>query len=155
MKKGLNKKQSSLVTGSFLETEVLAKKLAPFLEPGTVICLFGDLGAGKTTFIRGIASALGCDPEIVTSPTFTYLNIYQGEHQIYHFDLYRLKDVEEFMGMGFETYLGDDAITCVEWSERIESLLEELPVLEIHIKHLGENKREFQFYGSWPDALSF
>jgi tRNA threonylcarbamoyladenosine biosynthesis protein TsaE len=154
LKRVQNKKENSFVSSSVEETEAVARNLAPHLPQGTVICLFGDLGAGKTTFIRGLAAGRGCPPEIVSSPTFTYLNIYEGNPDLYHFDLYRLKGVEEFLGMGFESYLGDEAIACIEWSERITPLLEELEVLSLNVEHKGQGKRKLTFTGAWPDALS-
>jgi tRNA threonylcarbamoyladenosine biosynthesis protein TsaE len=103
----------------------LGKRIGSALPAGTVVSLVGDLGAGKTTLIKGIVAALTpMQPEEVCSPTFTYLNIYLGRLPVYHFDLYRLKGVEEFLDMGFEEYLfSKEGVCCLEWSDRITPLL--------------------------------
>ena len=114
------------------------------LSPGSIVCLFGDLGSGKTTFIKGLASSVAdVDIQQVCSPTFVYLNIYQGRKTVYHFDLYRLKNADEFLSMGFDDMLFTDGICCIEWSERIESLL---PPHCIHITlgHVDENTRSIR-----------
>jgi tRNA threonylcarbamoyladenosine biosynthesis protein TsaE len=111
------------------------------LTPDTVICFFGDLAAGKTTLIKGIAAgASGCPQEIVSSPTFVYLNIYSGSLEVYHFDLYRLQGKEAFISMGFDEYFDAGGIVCIEWSERIEDLLPEKR-FDVFLTHAGENMR--------------
>jgi tRNA threonylcarbamoyladenosine biosynthesis protein TsaE len=89
------------------------------------LCFFGDLGSGKTTFIKGLVEeASGVSSHEVNSPTFSYLNIYSGPRgTVYHFDLYRLRDVDEFLSMGFDEYMDAGGICCIEWSERIAQLL--------------------------------
>src|SRR5262245_49283906 len=95
-------KLKNKVTHSAEETFSFGYALGQTLPSHSVICLYGELAAGKTTLIKGIAAgAAGIDPAHVQSPTFTYLNIYEGRQKIYHFDLYRLKDVDEFLSMGF------------------------------------------------------
>lgn len=103
----------------------LAKKLGEKLQGNDVLCFFGDLGSGKTTFIKGVVEGFsGYPARSVSSPTFTYLNIYEGVKQtVYHFDLYRLRDTDEFLSMGFDEYLSAGGVCCVEWSERIEEVL--------------------------------
>lgn len=111
------------------------------LAPQSVVCFFGELGAGKTTFIKGlVAGATGVDAEQVSSPTFTYLNIYKGRKTVYHFDFYRLRDADEFLSMGFDDYLFADGICCIEWSEKIESILPG-NCIKICLKHVDENSR--------------
>lgn len=109
----------------------LGQRVGRCLPPNSVVCFFGDLAAGKTTFIKGLASGV---EEIalteVCSPTFVYLNIYKGKKTVYHFDLYRLRDADEFLSMGFDELFFAGGICCVEWSERIPSLL---PADSIHI----------------------
>ncbi len=112
----------------FLQNEESAtafgRELGAKLSPGAVVALYGELGAGKTTLIKGIAeAAAGIDPREVNSPTFTYLNIYSGKQEVYHFDLYRLSGAEDFISMGFEEYLTSSGVCCIEWPERIPSLL--------------------------------
>lgn len=107
------------------ETVAFAKQFSNRLRPNDVVCFFGDLGSGKTTFIKGLVEgASGYSSNAVGSPTFTYLNIYSGSGPaVYHFDLYRLRDVDEFLSMGFDEYMTADGICCIEWSERIMELL--------------------------------
>lgn len=106
------------------ETFKLGRQLGQTFSVPTVLSLFGELGAGKTTFIKGLVhGATGADPSIVQSPTFTYLHIYDGKKKVYHFDLYRLRDIDEFLSMGFDEYFDSDGICCIEWSERIAPYL--------------------------------
>jgi tRNA threonylcarbamoyladenosine biosynthesis protein TsaE len=112
------------------------------LPKNSIVCFFGDLGAGKTTFIRGLTT--GADPTRipqVSSPTFVYLNIYKGIIPIYHFDLYRLQDVDEFLSMGFYEYFSAGGICCIEWSERIYDLLPP-QCIQVTLKHISENVRQ-------------
>lgn len=111
------------ISHSTEETLAISKTFSEQLPANSVVCFFGDLGAGKTTFVKGMAKALIGDQINVSSPTFVYLNIYEGKQNIYHFDLYRLKGVDEFLSMGFDEYMHAGGICCIEWSERIESLL--------------------------------
>ena len=135
------------ISKSYIETKDIAIKLASFLSAGDVICLFGDLGAGKTVFASGIAEGIHIDDSI-TSPTFTILNEYTGKIPFYHFDVYRLTS-PEFLDMGGDEYLYGDGIVLIEWSENI---LDVLPSerLEIYINYcsiLSENNdsRELMF----------
>jgi tRNA threonylcarbamoyladenosine biosynthesis protein TsaE len=106
------------------QTMALGYRLGEQLSPNAVLCFFGDLGSGKTTLIKGIvAAATGCAVEDVRSPTFTYLSTYQGARTVYHFDLYRLHGVDEFLSMGFDEMFASSGICCIEWSERIEGIL--------------------------------
>lgn len=114
-----------------------AKMTAP-----KVLCFFGDLAAGKTTFIKGfVAGAAQIDPSFVQSPTFTYMHVYEGQQTVYHFDLYRLNDIDEFVALGLIDYLDADGICCLEWSERIAN---DLPsdCIHIHLEHVCENQRK-------------
>lgn len=113
-------------------------------ERPPIICLFGELGAGKTTFIKGFVAGVGGEEsQIVNSPTFMYLNIYKGNRIIYHFDLYRLQSSDEFLSMGFDEMLFGDGISCIEWSERIERLLPP-NCMRIFITHVSENVRQIR-----------
>lgn len=109
---------------SIAETEAVAHELAQSLKPGDFIALEGDLGAGKTQFVRGLARGLNL-LDVVSSPTFTILQIYnQGETPLHHFDLYRLTDADDVINSGLEENLFDPkAIAVVEWSERIPELI--------------------------------
>ena len=108
---------------------------------GGVLALRGDLGAGKTLLTKGIAyGAGGVTAEQVQSPTFVHLNVYQGTQPIYHFDLYRLRDSDAFLSMGFEDYLFSKGVCCVEWSERIADILPQ-EALMLTLTHLGGDRR--------------
>jgi tRNA threonylcarbamoyladenosine biosynthesis protein TsaE len=134
-------RNSTVTINSAEETTIFGAELGNALERGTVVALFGDLGAGKTTLIKGLAAAAaGIDPRSICSPTFTYLNIYSGNIEIYHFDLYRLRNEEDFLSLGFDEYLKTDGICCIEWPEKIPTLLPENTLL-IEIAYSGENKR--------------
>lgn len=106
------------------ETVAFGRKLAKQLPRGSVVCFSGELGAGKTTLIKGLVSeAIHYPEELVNSPTYVYMNIYTGNEDITHFDLYRLNKEEEFFAMGFDEYIGTGALTCIEWPERIANSL--------------------------------
>ncbi|MBQ3378740.1 MAG: tRNA (adenosine(37)-N6)-threonylcarbamoyltransferase complex ATPase subunit type 1 TsaE [Clostridia bacterium] len=106
------------------QTEYIAAQFAKKLKAGDTVALFGDLGAGKTAFVRGIAQALGVS-EHVTSPTFVILNEYPGKLTLYHFDMYRLEGAgeDELNDVGFFEYAGGDGVCAIEWSEYIEDFL--------------------------------
>ena len=106
------------------ETEQIGEEFAASLHPGDVVAYFGDLGAGKTAFTRGLARGLGCAGR-VTSPTFTIVNEYEGKIPLFHFDMYRLGDEEELFDIGWEDYLARGGVCAVEWSERITGALPE------------------------------
>jgi tRNA threonylcarbamoyladenosine biosynthesis protein TsaE len=139
-------KGSALLTHSADETYQIGLQFGQGLSAPCVVALFGDLGAGKTTFVRGLAAASGVVQREICSPTFTYLNIYQGLTPIYHFDLYRLTTQQEFIAAGFDEYLFSDGICCIEWSEKIISLLPK-DVFRISFASLGENIREISIEG--------
>ena len=128
-------------THSSEETEAAGAHFAASLQGNETIAFFGDLGAGKTTFLKGMISALtGCSPAEITSPTFNYLHIYEGKFPIYHFDLYRLTAAEQFEGAGFSEYLQTDGICCLEWAEKIEAKLP-AGTIRITIEHQGLDNR--------------
>jgi len=104
------------------ETESLGEALAHRLGAGSVVAYTGGLGAGKTTFTRGLARGLGCKNR-VTSPTFTIVNEYEGEIPLFHFDMYRLGNEDELFDIGWEDYLGRGGVCAVEWSERFPAAL--------------------------------
>ena len=113
-----------LLSHSPAETEAIGARLAESLEPGAVVAFTGDLGAGKTAFVRGLARGLGVQDR-VTSPTFTVVNEYEGGRlPLFHFDLYRLGSADELFDIGWEDYLARGGVCAVEWSERMEELLE-------------------------------
>ncbi len=128
------------IAHSEAETLALGNCFGRSLSGGSVVCFFGDLAAGKTTFIKGLATAFDIDSNQVASPTFAHLNIYQGSKTVYHFDLYRLRDADEFLSMGFDEYFFADGVCCVEWSERIAQLLPP-DCIRVNLSHGPNNSR--------------
>lgn len=127
------------------ETLDFAEKVGKRLEKGTAILYKGEMGAGKTTFTKGIASALGIT-ETVTSPTFALVNEYTGTFPLFHFDLYRIGSIDDLYAIGFFDYLDRDGIIAAEWSENIPELEPELEkelkkVVKIRFDKLSENER--------------
>ena len=119
------------------------KLLGARLAPGCVIALMGDLGAGKTCFVKGLAKGLNNTPESeVTSPTFTILQEYPGPVPLYHFDAYRLSGSADLEAIGFEDYVGTDGVAVIEWADRITDALP-LEAIIIRIEWLSENERLF------------
>ena len=113
----------TVITKSPEQTELLGKKLAELLRPGDVIAYYGDLGAGKTAFTRGLAAGLGIR-EAVTSPTYTIVNEYlSGRMPLFHFDMYRLSSSDELFDIGWEDYLARGGVCAVEWSENVADAL--------------------------------
>ncbi|NLY84934.1 MAG: tRNA (adenosine(37)-N6)-threonylcarbamoyltransferase complex ATPase subunit type 1 TsaE [Tissierellia bacterium] len=104
------------------ETEEFGIKLGKILKSGDIVCLNGDLGAGKTTLTKSICLGLGVE-EYITSPTFTLINQYKGRVPVYHFDVYRLENVDELYDLGFDEYFYGNGVCIIEWAERIEKLL--------------------------------
>ena len=114
--------QERAVTRSTDETLELARAVGELLRPGDVVSLVGELGAGKTVFARGVARALGVT-ELVVSPTFTIVREYEGRVPLVHVDVYRIDAVQELHDLGFEEVVRDDAVTIVEWGDKIDGLL--------------------------------
>ena len=136
-------------TKSLEQTSEVAKAFAKCLKNPMVVLLNGDLGSGRTTFVKAVVKALGCD-DLVTSPTFTLLNTYNAKFPIYHFDMYRLSSAEEAMNVGFEEYFDKrtlDGVCFVEWSENVEGLIGDVDYV-IEIQKKGENERIFIIEGA-------
>ncbi len=121
------------------ETEEIGAQFARTLPGGSVVAMYGDLGAGKTAFVRGMARGMGLDCR-VSSPTFTIVNEYLGERELIHFDMYRLSCADELFDIGWEDYLARGAVCAVEWSENVADafLGDEIAV---RIEKRGENER--------------
>lgn len=120
------------------ETFAFGRSCASCLSSDSILALYGDLGAGKTTFVQGLASALGIT-DAIQSPTFSYLQVYQGIFPLYHFDLYRMKAPADFFSMGFEEYFDQGGIATIEWAERLG---EHLPghAISLHFSHVGQER---------------
>lgn len=131
------------ISHSAAETMDFGRKLAGELRPGDVFALTGELGAGKTCLVKGIAAGLGVTQE-VTSPTFTLIHEYRGGRlPLAHVDLYRLDNVREAVNIGIEDYLGGPGVTVIEWAERIEPLLP-ANTQRIRMSIVDENTRNIE-----------
>lgn len=115
------------------------------LEPGDVVCLVGDLGAGKTHFVKGVASYFGIDPESVSSPTYTLIHEYSGDLPVYHFDCYRLKSEQEALEIGAEEYFYGEGVCLIEWPGIIDSLIPE-EAIRVDISHVSDSKRSIHIH---------
>ena len=133
------------ITNSERETEDLGAKLAQELPDGSVIAFYGELGSGKTAFVRGMARGMGIDA-LVNSPTFTIVNEYIGPRSLFHFDMYRLGSADELYDIGWEDYLARNGVCAVEWSENVEDAFEGGEVV-ITFRKLDETTREITVEG--------
>jgi tRNA threonylcarbamoyladenosine biosynthesis protein TsaE len=137
----------SYTTNSPAETHALAKRIGAAVKPGTCIAFFGGMGAGKTTFTRGLAEGIGL-PDLVSSPTFALVNEYHaaGCMSVYHFDMYRVTSPEALETTGFWDYPQEDSVFVIEWAENIADELPQ-PVLKITITGSGEQPRQITVEG--------
>jgi tRNA threonylcarbamoyladenosine biosynthesis protein TsaE len=142
------KDEESFLSASVEETMEWGRRLGEKLPRGAILAFKGELGAGKTTLIKGIVSGwLNCDSACVTSPTFIYFNMYEnGDKRVVHFDLYRLEGARQFVQAGFEEYLYGRDLCCIEWSERIGSLLPRETML-IALHAFSERERLIEIKG--------
>ncbi len=139
--------EKEITTRSPEETEQVAAELAAALRGGAVIALYGDLGAGKTCFIRGLARGLGVT-RIVHSPTFTLINEYAGRLTLFHMDLYRIRDADEALDFGLDDYIFGDGLCAIEWAEKVETLLPP-HTIRVTLKMFGdENTRQVEIADS-------
>lgn len=149
-----------IITKSEKETKEIGKNLARTLRPG-IICLHGELGAGKTTLVKGIAEGLGIK-ENITSPTFALMNVYEildlrfknsdfksmeAIANLVHIDTYRLKSEQELVDIGAEDFLEQpNTLAIIEWPEKIQNLLQNKKVVNIKIEHLKNSERQIKIY---------
>lgn len=137
-------KPVSCETESAQQTMALAGRIARTLEQGDVVALAGELGAGKTVFVKGMAYGLEVEKNIVvTSPTFVILHEYPGRLPLYHFDFYRLQDRKQAEGIGYEEYFEGDGVCAVEWADRFPEIFPP-STLRVNIEALGETGRLFR-----------
>jgi len=129
-------------SSSYDETLALAAKFAKVLKGGDVVCLFGELGSGKTAFVKGLVKGLKMPTAHVHSPTFTLMNIYDGKLPLYHFDLYRIA-ADDLFNLGYEEFFYGHGVAAVEWSERLGSLAPG-ECWNVELKHAGDDKRELR-----------
>jgi tRNA threonylcarbamoyladenosine biosynthesis protein TsaE len=137
------------VTASVAETEELARRLAASLRGGEVVLLSGELGAGKTAFVRGLARGLGVDPEEVASPTFVLLTSYPGRLRLHHADLYRLAGNGDDLELGLEELPGPAGVLAIEWAERL-SLRPWARAIDVTLQHAGEDLRRVRIQEAVP-----
>jgi tRNA threonylcarbamoyladenosine biosynthesis protein TsaE len=136
--------KSTHISNSVEQTEAIAVELAQGFVGGEIVALHGDLGAGKTQFVRGILRGLNGEPRSVSSPTFVLLNVYgSGRLLLYHLDAYRVIGSEDFEGIGFGELLEQGGVVAVEWPERVLSLLPP-QTWHVRITTLSENTRQIE-----------
>jgi len=134
-----------IITQSEQETSAAGERFAASLRPGDVVLLFGDLGAGKTAFVRGLAKGLGASPDDVSSPTFTIVQEYRGPVTLQHVDLYRLKP-SEVDDLGLDELTDGTAVVAIEWAERWDAPPPAAWVIQI--EHAGEDRRRITTHRS-------
>ncbi len=132
--------KKTFISSSAEETFTFAMEFAKDILKNSVIALRGDLGSGKTVFTKGLAAGLGIKDDI-TSPTFSLMEIYEGNIPLYHFDLYRIENINEFANLRFEEYWEGNGISVIEWPEKAEKHLPEKRI-DISIEYIDENRRE-------------
>ncbi len=143
----------SLTVVSLDHTCLVGTKIGELVQPGQVIALCGELGAGKTTLVKAIGATLGVPPELVCSPSYTLVNEYDGSVPIYHFDLYRLEGADDVSELGFEEYFEGDGISIVEWADVAPGALPDAR-LEIRIVITGDDSRAFEIKGVGKEYVS-
>ena len=132
---------TEILTASEAETSAAGERLAASMDAGAVILLYGDLGAGKTAFVRGLARGLGAPDEEVTSPTFTIVQEYPGRVTLFHVDLYRLEE-REVDDLGLEELVLGDGVVAIEWAERWRGRPDD--AVEVRIEDAGEDARRIR-----------
>jgi tRNA threonylcarbamoyladenosine biosynthesis protein TsaE len=146
-----NPKTLQFVSDNEADTIRLGEALAAAFQPGCVVALLGNLGAGKTRLVQAIANALGIDREDVTSPTFVLIQEYDGNLPIFHFDAYRLRDSDQFLELGADELMASQGICLIEWAERVGDVLPD-DLLRIEIEIEGPTRRLFRLSGSGPKS---
>ena len=134
-----------IITHSERETEAAGAALAAKLPDGAVVAMYGELGSGKTAFVRGMARGMGIGCR-VSSPTFTIVNEYEGERTLIHFDMYRLGAADELWGIGWDDYLDRGAVCAVEWSENVQDAFTGNEVT-VRFEKLGADERRITIGG--------
>lgn len=135
-----------LQTKSSLETIKIGKQIGSLLNQGDIVALIGELGSGKTQFIKGLASGAGVKKSKISSPSFILINEYSGRIPFYHIDLYRINEEREAGELGLEEYFESEGITAIEWADKIPSLLPR-DLLMVRINYEGKNSRTIEITG--------
>ncbi len=128
------------------ETRAWGRGLAQRLKPGDCLLLMGDLGAGKTTLVQGVAEGLGIDPRAVISPTFVLIREYDGKIPLYHVDAYRIRDPRELLEVGLEEYFQRPGIMVIEWGEKVREIAPP-DAMEIQLEILEGDRRRIRLWG--------
>ncbi len=132
----------SKTTKSASETEKIARDLAGALKSGDIVALYGPVGSGKTCFVRGLASGLGCSQK-VRSPSFSLVNEYSGPLPLYHIDFYRLEKEAEIIDLGWTDYLDSDGVLAIEWAERVRNMLPSMR-FDVYLDFSGPEMRRVE-----------
>ncbi len=144
----------TLTTHSIAETMAVGRAIASVVQPGDVIGLIGELGAGKTQLVRGLVGALGIDERAVCSPTFVLMQEYAATLPVLHIDAYRMESLADLESTGWSAALADEAISVIEWADRVA---EDLPDdrLDVRLGHGGEHERELRLTarGAWAERM--
>ena len=150
----MNQRQITFHTVSAAETIALGQRLGLGLKDGDVIALVGELGSGKTWFAKGIGLGLGVSPDtVITSPSFSLVNEYDGRYRFFHIDGYRLEGISQFLSAGLDEYLHMEGVVAMEWADRWPEILPDRHVwVEINIE--DEQKRKITLSGHHPRALN-
>lgn len=135
-----------IITKNPKQTIELGKAISDFFQKGDIIALFGNLGSGKTTLVKGIAKGLKVKSQIVNSPSFVLLKEYEGRLPVYHFDFYRINKTEEIYGIGLEEFLFGKGVCVIEWADRIKRFLPK-QYLQIELQVKDKNKRKIRMIG--------
>ena len=133
------------ITANERETEALGAAFGAKIADGSVVAMYGDLGAGKTAFVRGMAKGMGIDAR-VNSPTFTIVNEYIGRRELFHFDMYRLGSSDELFDIGWEDYLAREGVCVVEWSENVDDAFDGTELM-VTINKLSDTERKITIKG--------
>jgi tRNA threonylcarbamoyladenosine biosynthesis protein TsaE len=144
----------SFLSRGVSDTLKIGKAIAKHLNKGDIVCLFGNLGAGKTVLVKGIAEGLGIKRNKIISPTFVLIHEYKRDIPLYHFDLYRLENPKDIFGLGYEEYFFNDGITVIEWADRLKYLLPgEFLKIELLIKTNSERLFKLRAFGRHYEEL--
>ena len=145
-------KQIQITTESLEETQLLGQKIGTSISAGTVICLTGDLGSGKTSFVQGLATGLGVpDDYYITSPTYVLINEYPGRYPLFHVDLYRIENPVDFQDIGLYEILHGNGVVAVEWADKLSKDLQ-CEYLSVHFEILNDESRKLIISANVPEV---